>query len=121
MTSRNTRPTPTEPAAPVANRGSVQDGEVLLVDTLCRRYGLKKHTPASTAQSRTEDGAVRIEGFHDRQMVPRNARATGQTAAGGTIERRTVRQEQSVRRRKEVHWHRTATSCFSNFTHFLKG
>ena len=43
-TTRQTQATSTQPPCTVANRGSVQDGEVLLVDALCRRYGLKTHS-----------------------------------------------------------------------------
>ena len=43
-TTRQTQATSTQPYCTVANRGSVQDDEVLLVDALCRRYGLKKHS-----------------------------------------------------------------------------
>jgi len=35
---------PTKSPLPVSNRGSIQAGEILLVDTLCQRYGLKRHS-----------------------------------------------------------------------------
>ena len=44
MTPRQTQAAPGQSTCTVANRGSVQDGETLLVDALCRRYGLKKHS-----------------------------------------------------------------------------
>ena len=43
-TPRQTQATPAQSPCTAANRGSVQDGETLLVDALCRRYGLKKHS-----------------------------------------------------------------------------
>ncbi len=42
--STSSKPSPSPEPVSKSMRGSVQDCETLLVDELCRRYGLKRHS-----------------------------------------------------------------------------